>query len=171
MSGMKQERSISSWSAINTCNLTLNTLRGNFCRLFWLWRSPLPCCWRYTIRMGGNVFNSILINTVWCSRIVRRLKQWSSTFRVPRELASGGWPEFTAELTSQFLKTWYQSIGYHWRATQEWTAEAAAKTVKRLMRANVGPCGTLNNDKFLRTMLQLRNTPDADCGVWSAEIV
>ncbi|MEL6806112.1 MAG: hypothetical protein AAFO91_20320, partial [Bacteroidota bacterium] len=47
----------------------------------------------------------------------------------------------------------------------------AVKCVKRLMRSNVGPLGTLNTDRFLKAMLQLRNTPDPDCGVSPAEIV
>ena len=39
------------------------------------------------------------------------------------------------------------------------------------MRSNVGPLGTLDTDRFLKAMLQLRNTPDPDCGVSPAEIV
>ena len=45
------------------------------------------------------------------------------------------------------------------------------KTVKRLMRSNVTASGNLNSDKFLRAMLQLRNTPDPDCGIAPSEIV
>ena len=40
-----------------------------------------------------------------------------------------------------------------------------------MLRSNVGPFGTLDTDKFLRAILQLRNTPDPDCGVSPAEIV
>ncbi|MEL6802938.1 MAG: integrase, partial [Bacteroidota bacterium] len=105
--------------------------------------------------------------------LVKCLRQWFSTFGVPCELTSDGGPEFTAELTSQFLKTWgvkhRVSSAYYPKGNGR--AEVAVKTAKRLMRANVGPGGTLNNDKFLREILQLRNTPDADCGVSPAEIV
>ena len=40
-----------------------------------------------------------------------------------------------------------------------------------MLRANVSPDGDLNNDSFLRALLQLRNTPDPDCGMSPAEIV
>ena len=47
----------------------------------------------------------------------------------------------------------------------------AVKTVKRLLRSNTGPSGTLNSDKFLRAILQLRNTPDATCHLSPAQVV
>ena len=47
----------------------------------------------------------------------------------------------------------------------------AVKSAKRLLRNNVGPNGSIRNDKFLRAMLQLRNTPDPDCSLSPAEIV
>ena len=37
--------------------------------------------------------------------------------------------------------------------------------------ANIGPNGSLNNDKFLRAILQLRNTPDHDCNVSPVQIL
>ena len=105
--------------------------------------------------------------------LVKCLRQWFSTFGVPRELTSDGGPEFTADLTSQFLKTWgvehRVSSAYYPRVNGR--AEVAVKKAKRLMRTNVGPCGTINNDRFLRAILQLRNTPEADCNVSPAEIV
>ena len=50
-------------------------------------------------------------------------------------------------------------------------AEVAVKTAKRLLHDNIGRSGSLNNDNFLRAMLQLRNTPDPDCNLSPAEIV
>ena len=43
--------------------------------------------------------------------------------------------------------------------------------VKQLLVANLSPDGDLNNDCFLRTILQMRNTLDSDCGISSAEVV
>ena len=37
--------------------------------------------------------------------------------------------------------------------------------------SNTGPNGSLNQDSFLRAMLQLRNTPDPDCNVSPAQVV
>ena len=45
------------------------------------------------------------------------------------------------------------------------------KSAKRLLRTNVGPTGSLNTDRFLRAILQLRNTPDPDSKVSPAEII
>ena len=39
------------------------------------------------------------------------------------------------------------------------------------MRANLGPTGTLDSDKFLRALLQMRNTPDPDCDLSPAQII
>ena len=105
--------------------------------------------------------------------LIRCLRQWFSSFGVPRELASDGGPEFAADLTAQFLKTWgvehRVSSAYFPRVNGR--AEVAVKTAKRLMRSNDGQGEMINNDKFLRAILQLRNTPDPDCGVSPAEIV
>ena len=50
-------------------------------------------------------------------------------------------------------------------------AEVAVKTAKRLLMSNTGPTGSLDHDRFLRAMLQLRNTPDPDCNISPAQII
>ena len=50
-------------------------------------------------------------------------------------------------------------------------AEVAVKATKRLMQANLGPTGALDSDRFLRALLQLRNTPDPDCDLSPAQIL
>ena len=47
----------------------------------------------------------------------------------------------------------------------------AVKSVKRLLRANTSASGSLNTDKVVQGLLQLRNTPDADCQLSPAEII
>ena len=37
--------------------------------------------------------------------------------------------------------------------------------------SNIGPNGSLNSDKFIRALLQLRNTPDPDCNLSPAQII
>lgn len=105
--------------------------------------------------------------------LVKCLRKWFATFGVPQQLSSDGGPEFSSDITSKFLSTWgvshRVSSAYHPQSNRR--AEVAVKCVKRLMRSNVGPLGTLNTDRFLKAMLQLRNTPDPDCGVSPAEIV
>ena len=50
-------------------------------------------------------------------------------------------------------------------------AEVAGKTVKRLLMANLSPNGHLNNNCFVRAILQLRNTSYPDCDISPAEVV
>ena len=105
--------------------------------------------------------------------LVSCLRNFFSIFGVPTELSSDGGPEFASSVTSSFLKTWDVvhriSSAYHPRSNGR--AEVAVKTAKRLLRSNVNASGSLDNDKFLRAMLQLRNTPDPDCKLSPAEIV
>jgi len=49
-------------------------------------------------------------------------------------------------------------------------AEVAVKTAKRLLKANISRNGDLDNDSFLRALLQLRNTPDPDGELSPAEL-
>ena len=95
------------------------------------------------------------------------------TFGVPKQLSSDGGPEYIADSTSKFLHAW--GVAYRvlaaYNASSNGRAKVAVKSVKRIMLWNVGLCGTLNTDKFLRAILQLRNTPDPACGVSPAEIV
>ena len=105
--------------------------------------------------------------------LVKCLRKWFCTFGVPRQLSSDGGPEFSAEVTAEFLKYWGVShrISSAYHAQSNGRAEVAVKAVKRLLRSNVGPAGTLDTDRFLKAMLQFRNTPDPDCGISPAQIV
>ena len=47
----------------------------------------------------------------------------------------------------------------------------AVKKAKRLLKSCIGPGGSLNNDKFLRGMLQLRNNPDPACKLSPAQVL
>ena len=101
------------------------------------------------------------------------LRKLFATFGVPEEIASDGGPEFTASDTKTFLTTWgvkhRKSAAYHPQSNGR--AEVAVKSVKRLLRANTTPSGSLNSDRFLKGLLQLRNTPDPDCSLSPAEII
>ena len=101
------------------------------------------------------------------------LRKWFQTFGVPEQLSSDGGPEFTADTTQEFLRKWGVShrISSAYHPQSNGRAEVAVKTVKRLMRSNTSAHGSLDTDRFLRAMLQLRNTPDPDCGQSPSEIV
>ena len=105
--------------------------------------------------------------------LIACLRSLFATFGVPEELSSDGGPEFTASQTQNFLAKWgvhhRKSSAYHPQSNGR--AEVAVKSAKRLLRSNINPSGSLDNDKFLRGILQLRNTPDPDCKISPAEIV
>ena len=105
--------------------------------------------------------------------LIRHLRSFFATFGVPEELASDGGPEFTAGNTEKFLRLWgvhhrLSSVGF---PQSNGRAEVAVKTAKRLLMSNTGPTGNLAHDRFLRAMLQLRNTPDPDCHLSPAQII
>ena len=72
-----------------------------------------------------------------------------------------------------FLKNW----GVHHRISSAYfpqsngRAEVAVKKCKRLLMDNIKPNGSLDNDAFLRALLQIRNTPDPYCNISPAEVV
>ena len=107
------------------------------------------------------------------SGLVASLRKLFLNFGIPEILSSDGGPEFTASETQDFLKRW----GVHHRKSSAYypqsngRAEVAVKKAKRLLKSSIGPSGSLNNDEFLRAMLQLRNTPDADCKLSPAQIL
>ena len=45
------------------------------------------------------------------------------------------------------------------------------KVVKRLLETNVGADGTLDTDKVVAALLQLRNTPDRECRLSPAQVL
>ena len=101
------------------------------------------------------------------------LRTMFSTFGVPEELSSDGGPEFMAGMTQDFLKKWkvYHRTSSAYHPQSNGRAEVAVKSAKRLLRANVEQNGSLDNDKLLRALLQLRNTPDPDCNLSPAQII
>ena len=105
--------------------------------------------------------------------LVSCLRQFFTTFGVPEELASDGGPEFTADTTQRFLKRWdiRHRLSSAYFPQSNGRAEVAVKSAKRLLRANVGPTGSLDNDRFMRAMLQLHNTPDPGCNVSPSEVI
>ena len=124
---------------------------------------------------GWSEIFSAPSGTAWSGAkgLIGCLRTMFSTFGVPDELSSDGGPEFTAGATRDFLNRWKVnhriSSAYHPQSNGR--AEVAVKTAKRLLRTNVGHNGSLDNDKLLRALLQLRNTPDPDCNLSPAQII
>ena len=105
--------------------------------------------------------------------LITCLRSLFCTFGVPYELSSDGGPEFVSDMTRQFLKDWdvAHRISSAYNPESNGRAEVAVKSAKRVLRSNTLPSGSLDSDKFLRGMLQLRNTPDAGCSLSPAEVI
>ena len=105
--------------------------------------------------------------------LVRLLRSYFATFGVPEEISSDGGPEFTAFVTQDFMRKWdiKHRVSSTYFPQSNGRAEVADKAAKRLLMSNISPNGDLNNDSFLRALLQLRNTSDSDCDLSPAEIV
>ena len=105
--------------------------------------------------------------------LINELKKHATTFGIPEELSSDGGPQFTSYETQQFL----QDYGIHSRISSvayphsNCRAEIGVKTMKRLLKDNTGPGGSLNTDHVLRAILQYRNTPDPDTGLSPAQVI
>ena len=127
-------------------------------------------------RLSGwsEVFATLSGSTLSGARgLISCLRSLFATFGVPEEFSSDGGPEFTASATNEFFKNWGVkhriSSAYHPQSNGR--AEVAVKSAKRLLRSNTSPNGSLNHDKFLRALLQLRNTPDPDCDLSPSQIL
>ena len=89
------------------------------------------------------------------------------------ELASDGGQTYTAYETEKFLTEYgvqhrLSSVAFP-HSNQR--AELAVKSMKRLLRENVGLDGKLNTDRFQRAVMQYRNTPDRDTGRSPAQVI
>ena len=101
------------------------------------------------------------------------LRRVFATFGVPDNLSSDGGPEFSAIETKDLLERWgvNHTLSSAYFPQSNGRAEVAVRITKRLLEDNLGLDGIVNNDKIVRALLQLRNTPDKDCNLSPAEVL
>ena len=122
-------------------------------------------CWPTLLFCGASTSSH--------SKLIDKLKTYFSTYGIPEEMATDGGSTFMAYDTQKFLATYgvkhrLSSVAYP-HSNQR--AELAVKSMKRLLRDNVGNDGRLNSDRFQRAVLQYRNTPDRDTGRSPAQVI
>ena len=105
--------------------------------------------------------------------LLRLLRSYFVTFGVPEKISSNGGPEFTAFVIQDFMCKWdiKHRVSSAYFPQSNGRAEVAVKAAKRLLMSNISPNEDLNNDLFLRALLQLLNTSDLHCNLSLAEIV
>ena len=107
------------------------------------------------------------------SELCKLLRQHFSMFGCPDELTSDGGPQFTSGETETFLRNWKvkHRISSAYFPHANLRAEQGVKTVKRILRGNLGERGSLDCDEVARALLNYRNTPDRDLGRSPAQII
>ena len=105
--------------------------------------------------------------------LISHLRYYMGIFGVMDEIATDGATVYMSAEVQEFLDKFgvchRVSSAYNPHSNQR--AEGAVKAAKRLIRDNVGRGGTLDTDRFLAAMLMHRNTPEADTGMSSSEVV
>ena len=96
--------------------------------------------------------------------LVKKTRDYFTNFNIPEEIATDGGPQMTSSLFQQSLKAWgvRHRLSSSYLPHSNCRAEIAVKSGKRLLRDNVGPGGTLDTDRFMRAVMQYRNTPMQD---------
>ena len=96
-----------------------------------------------------------------------------SIFSIPVVRMTEGGPEF---MSMRFKQTFMNDGVHHIVSTPNnphtnCRAELGVKTMKRMIRENIGSDGNLRTSKFVRAMLQYKNTPSRNWGMSPAECI
>lgn len=95
------------------------------------------------------------------NNIITAFRKWFHRFGIPEELSLDGGPNMISQEVLAFFRKWgirtRQSSAYYPKSNGR--AEAAVKTMKRIINGNIGPQGSIHNDRIMRALLQYRNTP------------
>ena len=105
--------------------------------------------------------------------LVTILRDFSATWNIPEHITTDGGPQMMSGVFQKWLKDWEikhsPSSAYFPHSNSR--AETAVKSSKRMLQDCVSKSGSIDNNKFLKALLQYRNTelqeiPCTD-GVWS----
>ena len=126
----------------------------------------------YVDRLTGFPELAYFRNGTTSRLIINVIREFFNRWGVPEEISLDGAPNFS----SIEIKRWLESWGVKIRASSAYfpqsngRAEAGVKSMKRLLAGNLGPKGSIDNDKVARALLQYRNTPLRDGGASPAQL-
>ena len=105
--------------------------------------------------------------------LIQVLRDYFITFGVAEEISSDGASQYKSEKFEKFLMQYRvkHRVSSSYFPHLNTRAELAVKTGKRILMDNMSPDGRINNDKFLRAMLQYRNTPQPNTRFSPAQVV
>ena len=121
--------------------------------------------WLSILHVGKGEFDT--------EKLIEVFRDYFLTFGVAEEISSDTASQCMSAKFERFLQQYgvrhRQSSAYYAHSNSR--AEVGVKSGKRLLRDNMDPDGKVNNDKFLRAMLQYRNTPQPDTRLSPAQVV
>ena len=105
--------------------------------------------------------------------LIDKLRVHFTTFGISSELSSDQGSQFCSHEVKRFLESWgcSQRLSSVYFPHSNCRAEVGIKSAKRMLRENVDANGKLVTDRFLRALLQYRNTPDQDTKLSPAEVI
>ena len=95
---------------------------------------------------------------------ITSLRDFVMTFNLPEELTTDGGPQYKSGKLKECLSRWgvHHRVGSAYFPHSNSRSEIAVKASKRLLRDNLNSRGQLNTDKFMRAVMQYKNTPQQD---------
>ena len=95
------------------------------------------------------------------SHLISIIREFFQRWGVAEEISLDGGPNLVSTEMTSWLQKWgvkiRQSSAYYPQSNGR--AEAAVKSLKRLLKGNTGRKGTINTDEVASALLQYRNTP------------
>ena len=126
----------------------------------------------YADRLTGFPELAHFPTTTKSSVIIDSLREFFNRWGAAEEISLDGGPN----LNSKELRNWLTSWSVCYRLSSAYypqsngRAEAAVKSLKRLLQNNTGRNGSINTDDVARALLQYRNTPLRDINLSPAEL-
>ena len=105
--------------------------------------------------------------------LVTIMRDFCATWNIPEHINTDGGPQMMRGVLKIWTKDWdithRPSSAYFPHSNSR--AETAVKSSKRMLQDRVSRAGNIDNDKFVKAILQYRNTPHNDCRISPAQMV
>ena len=115
----------------------------------------------YADRLTGWVELAYFKTTTKSSDVINVVRNIFHHFGVPEQISLDGGPNLMSKEFSNFLTIWgvEHRLSSSYYPKSNGRAEAAVKTMKRLIMENTGKGGNIDSDKIAVALLQYRNPP------------